>query len=63
MPRHPSLLILNLSIGIFLFSMTSFFAIGNLKRVQCASNGVSPGEMDNNKLCAAQGFFFLINQY
>ncbi|KAG1567214.1 hypothetical protein G6F50_008414 [Rhizopus delemar] len=30
--RHPSLLILNLSIGIFLFSMTSFFAIGNLKR-------------------------------
>jgi hypothetical protein len=45
--------------------MTSFFAIGNLKRVQCASNGISPGEMDNNKLCAAQGFFFffLINQY
>ncbi|KAG1623727.1 hypothetical protein G6F45_010701 [Rhizopus arrhizus] len=61
--RHPSLLILNLSIGIFLFSMTSFFAIGNLKRVQCSSNGISPGEMDNNKLCAAQGAILVFGSF
>ncbi|EIE83579.1 hypothetical protein RO3G_08284 [Rhizopus delemar RA 99-880] len=43
--RHPSLLILNLSISIFLFSMVSFFAIGNQERLQCSPNGIAPGEM------------------
>lgn len=57
--RHPSLLILNLSISIFLFSMVSFFAIGNQERLQCSPNGIAPGEMGNNALCAAQGLFSL----
>ncbi|RCH77663.1 hypothetical protein CU098_000852, partial [Rhizopus stolonifer] len=34
--------------------MTSFFAIGNPERLQCSSNGVSPAEIGNNALCAAQ---------
>ncbi|KAI9272566.1 hypothetical protein BY458DRAFT_455346 [Sporodiniella umbellata] len=53
--RHPSALILNLSISIFLFSMTSFFAIGNPEKLQCSPNGVTPAEIGNNALCAAQG--------
>lgn len=53
--RHPSLLLLNMSIAIFLFSMGAFFSVGDPKRLQCASNGISPGEMGNNNLCAAQG--------
>jgi hypothetical protein len=44
-----------MSIAIFLFSMVVFFSIGDPKRLQCAPNGISPGEMGNNNLCAAQG--------
>ncbi|KAI9260777.1 hypothetical protein BY458DRAFT_439875, partial [Sporodiniella umbellata] len=61
--RHPSLLILNLSISIFLFSMTSFFSIGDPRRLQCASNGISPGEMGNNALCAAQGAILVFGSF
>ncbi|KAG1046391.1 hypothetical protein G6F46_005314 [Rhizopus delemar] len=61
--RHPSLLILNLSISIFLFSMVSFFAIGNQERLQCSPNGIAPGEMGNNALCAAQGAILVFSSF
>jgi hypothetical protein len=35
--------------------MVVFFSVGNPKRLQCAANNVTPGAMDNNNLCAAQG--------
>ncbi|KAI8368143.1 uncharacterized protein BYT42DRAFT_585453 [Radiomyces spectabilis] len=53
--RHPSLAILNLSLAIFLFSMTVFFSIGDPRRLQCAADHINPGQQDNNMLCAAQG--------
>ncbi|KAI9261650.1 hypothetical protein BDA99DRAFT_512016 [Phascolomyces articulosus] len=52
--RHPSLLILNFSLAIFLFSMVVFFSIGDTKRLQCA-DAINPSDQDNNTLCAAQG--------
>ncbi|KAI7856268.1 hypothetical protein BDC45DRAFT_63582 [Circinella umbellata] len=52
--RHPSLLILNFSLAIFLFSMVVFFSIGDTKRLQCA-DAINPSDQDNNPLCAAQG--------
>ncbi|KAI9484971.1 hypothetical protein BDB00DRAFT_96491 [Zychaea mexicana] len=52
--RHPSLLILNLSLAIFLFSMVVFFSIGDTKRLQCA-DAINPSDQNNNLLCAAQG--------
>lgn len=52
--RHPSLLILNVSASIFLFSMVVFFSIGNPTRLQCA-NSVAVSTQDNNTLCATQG--------
>ncbi|CAO3631600.1 unnamed protein product [Mucor fragilis] len=61
--RHPSLLILNLSIAIFLFSMVVFFSVGNPKRLQCAPNAISPGEMGNNALCAAQGAILIFGSF
>lgn len=61
--RHPSLLILNMSIAIFLFSMVVFFSVGNPKRLQCAANGISPGEMSNNTLCAAQGAILIFGSF
>ncbi|KAL9546339.1 hypothetical protein PS6_007715 [Mucor atramentarius] len=61
--RHPSLLILNMSIAIFLFSMVVFFSVGNPKRLQCAANGISPGEMGNNTLCAAQGAILIFGSF
>ncbi|KAI7873176.1 uncharacterized protein EV154DRAFT_487394 [Mucor mucedo] len=61
--RHPSLLILNLSIAIFLFSMGVFFSVGNPKRLQCAANGISTGEMGNNTLCAAQGAILIFGSF
>ncbi|RCH77771.1 hypothetical protein CU098_004171 [Rhizopus stolonifer] len=35
--------------------MVVFFSVGDPKRLQCAANGVSPGAIGNNNLCAAQG--------
>ncbi|KAI8077656.1 hypothetical protein BDF21DRAFT_341384 [Thamnidium elegans] len=35
--RHPSLLILNVSASIFLFSMVVYFSIGNPQKLQCAN--------------------------
>ncbi|KAI9468987.1 MAG: hypothetical protein EXX96DRAFT_492321 [Benjaminiella poitrasii] len=61
--RHPSLLILNLSVGIFLFNMVVFFTIGNPKRLQCAVNGISSGEIGNNTLCAAQGAILIFGSF
>lgn len=52
--RHPSLLILNFSLAIFLFNMVVFFSIGNPRRLQCADN-INPADQDNSALCAAQG--------
>lgn len=52
--RHPSLLILNVSASIFLFSMVVFFSIGNPQKLQCA-NTVAVSTQDNNALCATQG--------
>ncbi|KAI8382365.1 hypothetical protein BD560DRAFT_323035 [Blakeslea trispora] len=57
--RHPSLLILNMSIAVFLLNMVVFFSVGNPKRLQCAANAVSPGAMGNNNLCAVQGVILL----
>ncbi|KAI9320151.1 hypothetical protein BX666DRAFT_1852726 [Dichotomocladium elegans] len=53
-PRHPSLLILNFSIALFLFSMVVFFSVGDTKGLQCG-DAINPADQDNNKLCAAQG--------
>ncbi|KAI8377588.1 uncharacterized protein BYT42DRAFT_614261 [Radiomyces spectabilis] len=53
--RHPSLLILNLSIGVFLFNLTVFFSIGDPVGLQCASDVINESTQDNNALCAAQG--------
>ncbi|KAI8993587.1 hypothetical protein BDB01DRAFT_776801 [Pilobolus umbonatus] len=53
--RHPSLLILNLSVSLFLFSIPAVFALGDPKRLQCAANGITAGQMGNNTLCAVQG--------
>ncbi|CAO3687789.1 unnamed protein product [Rhizopus stolonifer] len=61
--RHPSILILNMSISIFFFNMTSFFAIGNPERLQCSSNGVAPAEIGNNALCAAQGAILVFSSF
>ncbi|KAK4515349.1 uncharacterized protein ATC70_010293 [Mucor velutinosus] len=52
--RHPSLLILNVSASIFLFSFVVYFSIGNPQRLQCA-NAVAVSTQDNNALCATQG--------
>ncbi|KAI9025807.1 hypothetical protein CLU79DRAFT_743176 [Phycomyces nitens] len=52
--RHPSLLILNLSLAIFLFSMTVFFSIGDQHGLQCANNTTTSNQT-NNYRCAAQG--------
>jgi hypothetical protein len=52
--RHPSLLILNLSVTIFLFSMIGYFSIGDPKKLQCASE-VAPSTQDTNPVCAVQG--------
>ena len=52
--RHPSLLILNVSASIFLFSFVVYFSIGNPQRLQCA-NAVAVSTQDNNTLCATQG--------
>ncbi|KAI7904604.1 uncharacterized protein BX663DRAFT_502931 [Cokeromyces recurvatus] len=61
--RHPSLLILNLSIAIFFFNMSVFFSIANPKRLQCAANGISPGEIGSNSLCAAQGAILIFGSF
>lgn len=58
--RHPSLLILNVSASIFLFSMVVYFSIGNPQKLQCA-NLVSVSTQDNNILCATQGQFLLLS--
>ncbi|KAI8332649.1 hypothetical protein BC941DRAFT_436206 [Chlamydoabsidia padenii] len=52
--RHPSLLILNFSIAVFLFSFVAFFSVGNPKKIQCADT-ITPSTQENNNLCAAQG--------
>lgn len=55
--RHPSLLILNVSASIFLFSMVVYFSIGNPQKLQCA-NIVEVSTQDNNILCATQGKYY-----
>ncbi|KAG0745342.1 hypothetical protein G6F62_009550 [Rhizopus arrhizus] len=52
--RHPSLLILNFSIALFIFSLVGFFSVGDPTRIQCASRTTSSTQ-DNNPLCAVQG--------
>ncbi|KAI8333443.1 hypothetical protein BC941DRAFT_434731 [Chlamydoabsidia padenii] len=52
--RHPSLLILNFSVAVFLFSFVAFFSVGDSKRLQCASD-ILPSTQETNSLCAAQG--------
>ncbi|CAO3641592.1 unnamed protein product [Cunninghamella blakesleeana] len=52
--RHPSLLILNFSIAIFLFSVVAFFSVGDPKKLQCA-DAITQSTQENNTLCAAQG--------
>ncbi|KAI9278085.1 hypothetical protein BY458DRAFT_554092 [Sporodiniella umbellata] len=52
--RHPSLLILNFSISLFLFNLVSFFTIANPESIQCA-NSITPSTQDNNIPCAVQG--------
>ncbi|KAI8979439.1 hypothetical protein BDF20DRAFT_835461 [Mycotypha africana] len=61
--RHPSLLILNFSIAVFIFSFVVFFALGNPKRLQCAANNISLGEIGNNSLCAAQGALLIFGSF
>ncbi|KAF7723345.1 hypothetical protein EC973_002093 [Apophysomyces ossiformis] len=58
--RHPSLLILNMAIAIFLFSMTVFFSIGNPNKLQC-SGPINPSTQDNNVLCAVQGAILIFS--
>lgn len=60
MARHPSLLILNFALAIFLFSMVVFFSIGDTKRLQC-SGDINPADMDNNALCGAQGAILIFS--
>lgn len=60
--RHPSLLILNVSASIFLFSMVVYFSIGNPQKLQCA-NLVSVSTQDNNLMCATQGQFFSLSYF
>ncbi|KAG2237924.1 hypothetical protein INT48_002229 [Thamnidium elegans] len=58
--RHPSLLILNVSASIFLFSMVVYFSIGNPQKLQCA-NIVEVSTQDNNILCATQGAILIFS--
>ena len=51
---HPSLLIFEFSIALFLYSADVVFALGNPKRIQCSTDIVASTQ-DNNVLCAAQG--------
>lgn len=52
-----------MSIAIFLFSMVVFFSIGDPKRLQCAANGISAGQIGNNALCAAQGSILIFGSF
>ncbi|KAL0089470.1 hypothetical protein F4703DRAFT_1791763 [Phycomyces blakesleeanus] len=60
--RHPSLLILNLSLAIFLFSMTVFFSIGDQHGLQCADD-ITPSDQKNNYKCAAQGAILIFSSF
>lgn len=51
---HPSSLILFVSISIFLYSVTTFFSIGDPRKVQCV-DAVNPSNQENNGVCAVQG--------
>ncbi|KAI8138247.1 hypothetical protein BJV82DRAFT_631602 [Fennellomyces sp. T-0311] len=53
--RHPTIIILYISLCIFVFSLVAFFSIGDPKRLQCAADGIQQGTQDNNTLCAIQG--------
>ncbi|KAI8063197.1 hypothetical protein BC940DRAFT_358161 [Gongronella butleri] len=55
---RPSLLILNTSVAVFLYSFPAVFSLGDATRIQCA-NEIQPSTQDNNKLCAAQGSLLL----
>jgi hypothetical protein len=52
-----------MSLSIFLFSMVVFFSVGNPKRLQCAADGINPGEFSNNHLCAAQGAILIFGSF
>ncbi|ORZ25447.1 hypothetical protein BCR42DRAFT_8198 [Absidia repens] len=58
--RHPSLLILNFSVAVFLFSFVAFFSVGDPKRLQCADE-VNASTQDTNTLCAAQGAILMFS--
>ncbi|CAO3596527.1 unnamed protein product [Absidia cylindrospora] len=58
--RHPSLLILNFSIAMFLFSFVAFFSVGDPKKLQCADS-ITPSTQQNNNLCAAQGAILMFS--
>ncbi|SAL99163.1 hypothetical protein [Absidia glauca] len=58
--RHPSLLILNFSVAVFLFSFVAFFSVGDPKRLQCADE-IRPSTQETNSLCAAQGAILMFS--
>lgn len=58
--RHPSLLILNFSVAVFLFSFVAFFSVGDPKKLQCA-DAITPSTQKNNNLCAAQGAILMFS--
>ncbi|KAI8098488.1 uncharacterized protein BX664DRAFT_318823 [Halteromyces radiatus] len=58
--RHPSLLILNFSVAVFLFSFVAFFSVGNPKKLQCA-DAITASTQGNNSLCAAQGAILMFS--
>ncbi|GAB5592993.1 hypothetical protein Unana1_07893 [Umbelopsis nana] len=51
---HPSLLIFEFFIALFLYSADVVFALGNPRRIQCSTD-IIPSTQDNNTLCAVQG--------
>jgi hypothetical protein len=53
---HPSLLIFEFFIALFLYSVDVVFALGNPRRIQCSTD-IIRSTQDNNTLCAVQGIF------
>jgi hypothetical protein len=51
---HPSLLIFEFFIALFLYSADVLFVVGNPKRIQCSTDIVSSTQ-GNNIICAIQG--------
>jgi hypothetical protein len=51
---HPSLLIFEFVIALFLYNGSILFSLGNPKRLQCSTEIVNSTQ-ENNLLCAVQG--------